>query len=110
LYLHQDLVYSPEIIDRRLADSKRIENRIDQLSKRISKKCKMWKKLDELGTVDFVDSTGTLNLRVHPAERSRLILQMGTADPENALKAAAVVYQDVAGIDINCGCVSDFNR
>jgi hypothetical protein len=25
----KDLVYSPEIIDRRLADSKRIENRIN---------------------------------------------------------------------------------
>jgi tRNA-dihydrouridine synthase len=74
---------------------------------KIYKLTNKWQILDELGTVDFVDSTGTLNLRVHPSERNRLILQMGTADPENALKAASVVYKDVAGIDVNCGCVSD---
>jgi tRNA-dihydrouridine synthase len=32
-----------------------------------------------------------------------LILQLGTADPENAVKAALMVHQDVAGIDVNCG-------
>jgi tRNA-dihydrouridine synthase 2 len=34
-----------------------------------------------------------------------LVLQLGTADPENAVLAALKVHQDVAGIDVNCGYV-----
>lgn len=34
---------------------------------------------------------------------------MGTADPERAVAAASVVAQDVAGIDVNCGCPKKFS-
>jgi tRNA-dihydrouridine synthase 2 len=50
-----DLVYSPEIIDKRLVNSTRIINK-------------------DLGTIDFIDDKNTLNLRVHPDESSRLIV------------------------------------
>jgi tRNA-dihydrouridine synthase 2 len=66
-----------------------------------------------LGTIDFIDHSGALNLRIHPSgtfdhnnlESKRLILQLGTADPENAVLAALKVHQDVAGIDVNCGYI-----
>ena len=61
---------------------------------------------------------GSLNLRIHPSgvhvvliqkETKKLIIQLGTADPENALKAALKVSSDCAGIDINCGCPKRFS-
>ncbi|KAJ3331663.1 hypothetical protein HDU76_002578 [Blyttiomyces sp. JEL0837] len=86
-----DIVYSPETIDRRLVRSERVENPIT-------------------GTVDFVDvKDGTLNLRLHPAEKSRLVVQLGSSDPENAVAAALKVAGDVAGIDLNCGCPKKFS-
>jgi tRNA-dihydrouridine synthase 2 len=50
-----DIVYSPEIIDKRLVNSTRVVN-------------------EELGTIDFIDNKNTLNLRIHPDESSRLIV------------------------------------
>ncbi|KAJ3124200.1 tRNA-dihydrouridine(20) synthase [NAD(P)+]-like [Nowakowskiella sp. JEL0407] len=86
-----DLVYSPEIIDRRLICCKRVEN-------------------EKLGTVDYVaGSDGTLCLRIHPIEKDNLIVQIGTSDPELAVKAAKLVEKDVAGIDVNCGCPKRFS-
>ncbi|KAI8904309.1 hypothetical protein EDD86DRAFT_213104 [Gorgonomyces haynaldii] len=85
-----DMVYSPEIIDRRLIRSQRLENK-------------------QLGTIDFVDDTGTLNLRVHSSERDKLIVQIGSADPQMALEAAQKVQDDCAGIDLNCGCPKKFS-
>jgi tRNA-dihydrouridine synthase 2 len=85
-----DLVYSPEIIDKRLLKSKRIVN-------------------EALGTIDFIDDTDTLNLRVHPSETSKLVVQIGSADPELAVQAALVVQNDVAAVDLNCGCPKKFS-
>ncbi|KAL2916436.1 tRNA-dihydrouridine synthase 2 [Polyrhizophydium stewartii] len=85
-----DIVYSPEIIDRRLMRSQRIVNQ-------------------ELGTVDFIDDSGTLNLRVHPRERGHLVVQLGSSTPEYAAAAAKLVAGDVDGIDLNCGCPKKFS-
>lgn len=85
-----DIVYSPEIIDRRLINSSRIVN-------------------EELGTVDFIDDKQNLNIRIHPDEKSRLIVQIGSANPEYAVQAARKVEKDVAGIDLNCGCPKKFS-
>lgn len=52
---------------------------------------------------------GSLTLRICPEERSRLVLQMGTSCAERALKAAKMVEDDVAGIDINMGCPKKFS-
>ncbi|KAJ3187241.1 tRNA-dihydrouridine(20) synthase [NAD(P)+]-like [Irineochytrium annulatum] len=86
-----DIVYSPEIIDRRLSKSRRVENVLT-------------------GTIDYVDEKdGSLTLRIHPSEKSRLVVQLGSSDPENAVLAARRVQRDVAGIDLNCGCPKKFS-
>lgn len=45
----------------------------------------------------------------HPLEKSRLIFQLGSADPELAVQAALLVVNDVAGIGLNCGCPKPFS-
>ncbi|KAI9206302.1 uncharacterized protein BJ171DRAFT_422005 [Polychytrium aggregatum] len=86
-----DLVYSPEIVDKRLIRATRIVNEL-------------------LGTVDFVDSIDrSLTLRIHHSEKDRLVVQMGTANPELAVQAALKVAGDCAAIDVNCGCPKRFS-
>ncbi|KAI9216828.1 hypothetical protein BC828DRAFT_392636 [Blastocladiella britannica] len=85
-----DVVYTPEIVDKRIIASKRVVNEV-------------------LGTIDYIDSKGSLNLRVLPEEKKRLVFQMGTADPELAVKAALTVAQDVGYVDVNCGCPKHFS-
>ena len=44
---------------------------------------------EKLGTVDYVDpADGTVTLRTCARERPRLVLQMGTCDPDRALQVA----------------------
>lgn len=43
------------------------------------------------------------------AEKGKVILQLGTADPDLALKAALTLKQDVSAIDVNCGCPKKFS-
>ena len=45
----------------------------------------------------------------HPIEKPYLIYQIGSADPDLAVQAAKMVMQDVAGIDLNCGCPKPFS-
>ena len=45
----------------------------------------------------------------HPVEKPYLIYQIGSADPELAVKAALKVLPDVSGIDLNCGCPKSFS-
>lgn len=45
----------------------------------------------------------------HPVERTHLIFQIGSSNPELAAQAAQTVLQDVAGIDLNCGCPKPFS-
>jgi tRNA-dihydrouridine synthase 2 len=45
----------------------------------------------------------------HPIEKPYLIYQIGSADPELAVKAAKTVMNDVSGIDLNCGCPKPFS-
>ena len=79
-----DLVYTEEIIDFRLLRSTRVENEL-------------------LETVDYIDKTDeTLTLRLAPKrERGHLVLQIGTSDPERAVKVAKMVEKDVDAIDVN---------
>ncbi|OTF79079.1 tRNA-dihydrouridine(20) synthase[NAD(P)+]-like protein [Euroglyphus maynei] len=85
-----DLVYTDEIIDFKLIKSKRYVN-------------------DALGTVDFVDDAGVVVFRTCSLEKDRVILQIGTNDPDRAVMAAKMVEDDVAGIDINMGCPKSFS-
>jgi tRNA-dihydrouridine synthase 2 len=45
----------------------------------------------------------------HPVERTHLIFQIGSSNPDLATQAALTVLQDVAGIDLNCGCPKPFS-
>ncbi|KAG8679997.1 hypothetical protein FRC09_018568, partial [Ceratobasidium sp. 395] len=45
----------------------------------------------------------------HPIERTHLIFQIGSSNPELAAQAAQTVIQDVAGVDLNCGCPKPFS-
>ena len=45
----------------------------------------------------------------HPVERTHLIFQIGSSNPDLATRAAQTVLQDVAGVDLNCGCPKPFS-
>ncbi|KAH3675971.1 hypothetical protein WICMUC_002267 [Wickerhamomyces mucosus] len=93
-----ELVWSPEIIDKKIITCERFEN-------------------TKLGTVDFLskDKTripGVTNLvfRTYPKlESNKLIFQMGTSNIDLALEAAKLIINDVSGIDINAGCPKHFS-
>lgn len=85
------LVWSPEIIDKKLIQTQRVEN-------------------SSLSSVDYVMPSGVLVFRTVPSlERGKLIFQIGSADPALAKEAALKVIQDVDGIDLNCGCPKHFS-
>lgn len=84
-----DLVWGPETVDKKIIGSARIVN-------------------SDTGIIDYIKDNAVI-FRTHPQERSKLIFQLGTADPELALKAALTVMDDVAGIDVNCGCPKKFS-
>lgn len=91
-----DLVWLPEIIDKKMRMCTRVENA-------------------ELGTVDFVehDKDGKRKALIfrtdRAAEAGRLIFQLGSADPDIAVEAALKVVDDVDGVDLNCGCPKPFS-
>lgn len=61
-----------------------------------------------LGTVDFIEkNNGAIVFRTCPLEKGKVVLQLGTANAERALKVAKMVENDVAAIDINMGCPKD---
>ncbi|KAJ1982723.1 tRNA-dihydrouridine synthase 2 [Dimargaris verticillata] len=84
-----DLVYTPEIIDKRIINATRRVN-------------------PETGIIEYI-TNGVTDLQIHPKEKPFLVFQMGTSDPEIALQAALAVQQDVSGIDVNCGCPKKFS-
>lgn len=61
-------------------------------------------------TVDFIDKfDGTIVFRTCEGEKRKVVLQMGSANPERALNVAKMVENDVAAIDINMGCPKAFS-
>ncbi|ORY91952.1 hypothetical protein BCR43DRAFT_479014 [Syncephalastrum racemosum] len=84
-----DLVWSEELVDKRVIGSVRKYNPV-------TKTIEYWK-------------GDKLTFSTHEKERGRIIFQLGTADPDLALQAALTVKQDVAGIDVNCGCPKMFS-
>lgn len=94
-----DLVWGPEIIDKKLLTCERKYN-------------------ETLKTVDFLSKTGNkkvpgmtdLVFRTFPdIENDKVVFQMGTADPDLAVQAAKIVINDVGAIDINAGCPKHFS-
>lgn len=87
-----DLVWGPEIIDKKLIQCERQVN-------------------EKLDCVDYVVAGASSPVfRTCPKlERGKIIFQMGTATPSLALEAALKVVQDVDGIDVNAGCPKHFS-
>ncbi|CAE7031671.1 DUS2 [Symbiodinium sp. CCMP2592] len=86
-----DLVWGEEIIDRKIIGAVRTEN-------------------SAFGVVEFVSPDEQVTVFSTCAEeRSKVIFQLGTASPVQALQAAQTVCNDVSGIDINMGCPKSFS-
>lgn len=73
--------------------------------------------LQDLSEVQAPATTGVISYHgvskpvftTHPIEKPFLIYQIGSSDPEYAVKAARTVMNDVSGIDLNCGCPKPFS-
>lgn len=86
-----DLVWSPELIDKKLIQTIRSHN-------------------DRLNCHDYNMPNGTLVFRTFPRiEAGKMILQIGSSNPDLAVKAANHVIGDVDGIDLNAGCPKHFS-
>lgn len=60
------------------------------------------------GTIHF-NGVSKAIFSCHPIEKSYLIYQIGSADPELAVQAARIIKDDISGIDLNCGCPKPFS-
>jgi tRNA-dihydrouridine synthase 2 len=60
------------------------------------------------GVISYNGKTRAI-FTTHPIEKPYFIYQIGSADPDLAVRAAKVVMQDVSGIDLNCGCPKPFS-
>ena len=86
-----DIVYSEEIIDKRLLFSERLENPV-------------------LGTVDYIDKRdNSLVFRTCSREKEKLVMQIGTSDANRAAAVGRKVENDVSGIVVNMGCPKSFS-
>ncbi|AMD21456.1 HER177Wp [Eremothecium sinecaudum] len=92
-----DLVWGPEIVDKKLIQCRREIN-------------------EALKTVDFIignkeeGKSPVVVFRTLPeAESGKLIFQLGTASPLLAVEAANIVIRDIDGIDVNAGCPKHFS-
>ena len=89
-----DTVYSEEIVDKRLIQCRRIENK-------------------KLGTIDFVTgqpgNTQLIFRTLRSEEQGKCVFQIGTATPDLAVQAARIVANDVDGLDVNMGCPKHFS-
>ncbi|KAL7416592.1 hypothetical protein BDY24DRAFT_336828 [Mrakia frigida] len=84
-----DLVWGPEMVDKAMIGCKRVVN-------------------ERTGIIDYV-RTFTPIFWTHPVEKPHLIFQLGSSTPSLAVEAALLVQDDVAGIDLNCGCPKPFS-
>lgn len=105
LHYGADLVWGPETIDKALIGTRRIEN---SATKTIE-----YRRFANNGQKNHVpdpDQRESVIYRIHPErEKGKLIFQLGTPNPESAVKAASLVAADVAGIDVNSGCPKPFS-
>lgn len=83
------LVWGPEMVDKAILHAERV---VDPIT----------------GVVSFEGKSRAM-FTTHPVEKPYLIYQIGSADPELAVKAAQMVMNDVSGIDLNCGCPKPFS-
>ncbi|WVO13899.1 hypothetical protein L204_101523 [Cryptococcus depauperatus] len=89
LYYGAGLVWSPEVVDKAIIGA---ERSVDP----------------NTGVITYHKGHGPI-FTTHPIEKPFLIFQIGSSDPQLAVKAAQTVQQDVSGIDLNCGCPKPFS-
>lgn len=86
-----DLVWTPEIVDKKIITCNRSFNK-------------------KLNTIEYTDPNGKIIFNTYKTvESGKLIFQMGSASPELAVQAGLKVIEDVDGIDLNCGCPKNFS-
>ncbi|KAK0481396.1 hypothetical protein IW261DRAFT_1681143 [Armillaria novae-zelandiae] len=83
------LVWGPETVDKAILHATR--------------------NVDPVTGVITYDGKSKAIFSTHPIEKPYLIYQIGSSDPEYAVKAAQTVMNDVSGIDLNCGCPKPFS-
>ncbi|KAM0788082.1 hypothetical protein ACM66B_001252 [Microbotryomycetes sp. NB124-2] len=83
------IVWGPEIVDKAIIGAERV---VDPSS----------------GTIKYMKNNRQV-WETHPIEKSRLIFQLGSSDPNLAVQAVKVIEQDVGGIGLNCGCPKHFS-
>ena len=74
-------MYTEEIIDHRMVCSRTTSHGLNAPQLKCVRVAN-----PALGTVDFVEPDGTVVLRTCAAEAGRVVLQMGTADPDRAVR------------------------
>lgn len=101
-----DLVFTEEMIDRSLSNTFRTvtnNGMIDYVRDMSDASAKVKKRLAKNGETPLI-------IRIDPEiEKGKLVCQLGTGDPNFALKAALHIHQDVDAIDINMGCPKKFS-
>ena len=103
-----NLVWGPEIVDKAILHAERRVNCTCSLHN--SSHPSLKDTLAVTGVISYVGkSQSKAMFTTHPLEKPYLIYQIGSADPELAVAAAKAVMQDVAGIDLNCGCPKPFS-
>ncbi len=91
-----DLVYGEELVDRSIMACSRVVSA-------------------DGSRVDFIKGEAPTAEGLRPifsvlkANEAKTIFQMGTNRADNALAAAQLVINDVAGIDVNMGCPKEFS-
>lgn len=92
VYAHGcDITFTEEIVAKKLVQCVRVVN-------------------DKINTIDYVTKTDNiLVLRILPSEKNHLVLQLGASNPDDAVKAAKIVKDDIIGIDLNMGCPKHFS-
>ena len=86
-----DLVYGEELVALRCQRAQRVENAA-------------------LRTVDLVGHDGRVLFRTLPErERGRVVFQVGASGAAEAVRTAELVANDVAAVDLNCGCPKKFS-
>lgn len=101
-----DLVFTEELIDRSLSNTVRevsSNGMIDYVRDMSGASAKVKKRMAKNGDTPLI-------VRIDPKlEKGKLVCQLGTGDPNFALKAALHIHQDVDAIDINMGCPKKFS-
>lgn len=93
-----DLVWTPEMVDKKIIQTTRVVN-------------------DKINTIDYIlnepnnkkQKTRLVFRTLPKLESSKLVFQLGSSDPKLAVEAALKVIGDVDGIDLNCGCPKPFS-